>query len=210
MTSEPSDEDIVRTVAATGAREVAQSIQSKIQEKAGRRITEGELQQIIEPAMTEVVQEITIQASHHYSGPMPSPQVMQGYVQLYPQAAAQLFEQFKEEQDHRHQWENKALSDNSAERKRRDLGAYFLVSLGIAAACYLAYLGAHTTAAFLIGALVLGGGALVFGRQLLMMYNKDGAVVQVHSDEQNGHSSTRSQKASQKQKSRTRSPRQGR
>lgn len=205
MTSEPSEEDIVRS----GAREVAQSIQSKLQEKTGRRIPEGELQQIIEPAMTEVVQEITIQASHHYSGPMPSPQVMQGYVQLYPQAAEQLFAQFKEEQTHRHEWENKALADNSAERARRDYGAYFLVTVGIAAACYLAYLGAHTTAALLVGALVLGGGALVFGRQLLMMYGKDGAVVQVHSDEENGHTSTRSQKASQKQKSRPRS-RQGR
>ncbi len=195
-------EQDVRSVVEAGLKEVVPDLQDVIQQKTGKRLSEAELQKIIEPALAEVATEITFKASHAYVGPMPSPHVMQGYAQLYPDAPAQLFQQFKAEQDHRHNWENQALRVTAAEGQRRDNGAYIIAACGIACAAFIAYLGAHAIGAVLAGAVVLGGGALVLGRQFLASHDENGTKVTVNSDDQGEHRDVRSQQSSRKQNTR--------
>lgn len=72
-------------------------LQEAIQAETGKRLPESVIAKILEPHLEEVATEVSLIASHAYAGPMPSPHVMRGYADIYPNAPAQLFEQFKEE-----------------------------------------------------------------------------------------------------------------
>lgn len=181
-------------------KEKLPGIQRAIRTETGKTVPEDVLAGILAAPMADVATEVTIQASYAYAGPMPSPHVMAGYVQLFPGAAEQLFRQFEDEQKHRHRWEDNALLATSRERRRRDVGAYLIAGVGLICAGYIAYLGATTVAAILAGAIVLGGGALVLGRQFLASHSKDGIHVSIEPDGSNSHTDLRSQKTSRKQK----------
>ncbi|CDI11956.1 DUF2335 domain-containing protein [Agrobacterium pusense] len=204
MSSEENKQfdDGMKNVVDMGVKEILPLVQGAIERKTGNKVTEGELANLV-PAIEEVVTEVTTMSmGYAYAGPMPHPAMMRAYVDLYPDAAKQLFQQMENEQKHRHGWENKAIDETSDERKRRDFGAYGLVVVGILAACYLGYLGATTVAGAVIAALVLGGGALVLGRQLLARHGEDGTMVHVNSDDQKPHQNT-AQSSARKQRTKS-------
>ncbi|NTG22015.1 DUF2335 domain-containing protein [Agrobacterium rhizogenes] len=183
-----------------GVRQLLPQIQESIKRQTGTNLPVSVLTQALAEPMADVATKITIQATSVYAGPMPSPHTMAGYAELYPGAPEQLFQQFRDEQKHRHEWENKALEQASNERARRDIGAYLVAGAGIAAACFLALLGALTAAAILIGAIVLGGGALVLGRQFFASHSGGETQVSIQPDGSNNHADIRTQKAAKQQK----------
>lgn len=181
-------------------RERLPAIQKAIHTKTGQRLSEDVLAQVLAAPMADVATELTIQASYEVAGPMPSPRVMAGYVELYPGAAEQLFEQFRDEQRHRHQWENRAITETAGERRRRDRCAYAIAGAGLLSAAYIASLGAHTVAAVLVGAIVLGGGAIILGREFLASHSENGTEVSIRPDGSNSHRETGNQRASGKRR----------
>jgi uncharacterized membrane protein len=178
-----SDDESLRSVIEERMRERLPTLQSAIQSKTGKKISESELGEILSGEMSGVVAEISILASSAYSGPLPSPGIMRGYADLFGKAPEQLFEQFKSEQEHRHSCEKRALGASISDQKRRDFGALTMAFSGICLSMYLAYLGAHIVSALLVGALVLGGGALVLGRQFLASHGENGTQVAINSEE---------------------------
>ncbi len=203
-----SEEDSVQTnvkqAVEERAKEMLPALSRAIKSETGKTVPDSVLIDLLVEPMADVATEVTVQATYAYAGPMPSPHVMAGYAQLYPGAPAQLFEQFKAEQTHRHDWENNALSTTSNERRRRDIGAYAIAGLGLGVAVLLAILGAHVVSGLLTGAIVLGGGALVLGRQFLATHTADGTHVSLKPDGSNDHADLRSQKTSSKRKSNSR------
>ncbi|WP_372003012.1 DUF2335 domain-containing protein [Tistrella mobilis] len=119
-------------------------------------------------SLLEIIEISEIEKSHYHMGPLPDPATLRGYDEVVPGSAAQIVNSLAEEQRHRHNWENKALSSASKERVRRDLIASFLASLAFVAGIYLIYLGNSWEAVALILGVVLGGSALFLGRQILV------------------------------------------
>lgn len=182
------------------AKEILPALRQAIKTQTGKTLTDDVLNGLIVEPMAGVATEVTVQATYAYAGPMPSPHVMADYAKLFAGAPAQLFEQFKAEQTHRHNWENRAIDETSKERRRRDVGAYVIAGIGLAIAAYLAYLGAYNAAAILTGTIVLGGGALVLGRQLLASHTKDGTQIAITPDDSNAHADVQTQRTSKKRK----------
>lgn len=204
MTAESSNEldDGVKNAVDSQMKEFLPVLQGAIEKSTGKKVAEKDLEVLVRPALEEAVTEVSIQTTQYaYQGPMPHPTMLRAYAELYPDAPAQLFRQFQAEQTHRHQWEGEAITLSARERRRRDYGAYATVVVGIFAAMYIASLGGFIPAAILVGALVLGGGALVLGRQLLASHGKNGTQIHVNSDDQKPHSN-RGQTSSQRQRSR--------
>lgn len=194
-------EDELKHNFETRVKEKLPAIQRAIQAETGKAISTPTLMEILSTPLAELAIEVTTQATYAYSGPMPSPHIMAGYVELFPGAADQLFRQFESEQKHRHNWENNALKMAFGERSRRDFGSYLLTFCGLSLAAFLAYLGSPAIAALLGGFLVLGGGAIIFGRQFFASHSKDGTHVAINHDQNSPHKDNGSQKASKKAKS---------
>ncbi|MEQ1934670.1 MAG: hypothetical protein ABL962_12470 [Fimbriimonadaceae bacterium] len=147
-------------------------------------VSEEVLSEVLAPALAGVAVEVSELVISRHSGPLPSVAVLKGYAEVYPDGPAQLFRQLKQEQDHRHQWENDARKGQQDERKRRDLIMGGIVALGIIAGIYLIGKGADWQGTALIVLLVLGGGALAFGRMFLATHGKDGTKVVMGANEE--------------------------
>ena len=99
-----------------------------------------------------VLQQIHQQAS--WSGPLPPPQVLQGFNQLVENGAERVFKQFEWEAEHRRHLESYVAETDRGERRLAQAlaGTFAFGALGVAA--YALYCGAFTTAA------VIGGGTV--------------------------------------------------
>lgn len=188
-------EESVKQGVAERVKDKLPSIVQAIESQTGKKLSQDILERLLAPSMTAVATEVSMQATVEYSGPMPSPQVMRGYAEIYPGAPEQLFAQFKAEQEHRHNWENNALEATKSERKRKDCLAALSGVLGIGFSCFLAYLGAHVASAVVVVLLVLGGGAIMLGRQFLAHHGEDGTHVQVNSPEEEVQSTQRERRS---------------
>ena len=193
-------DDSLRTVIEDRMRERLPTLQSAIQSKTGKKISESELGEMLSDEMSGVIAEVTVLATSAYSGPLPSPSVMRGYSELFGEAPKQLFHQFKAEQEHRHSCEKNALQASINDQKRRDFGAIAMAFFGICLAVYLAHQGAHVISALLVGALVLGGGALVLGKQFLASHNETGTQVSINAGDSSKHTDTKDARSSQRVK----------
>lgn len=69
---------------------------------------EDEMAATISPEASEVLEKLdpeeqrTIEMMSSYSGPLPPPEYLQGYVDAYPEAAERIFHWVEEQQSHRH------------------------------------------------------------------------------------------------------------
>ena len=68
-----ADDDSLRSVIEERMRERLPTLQSAIQSKTGKKISESELEEILSGEMSGIVAEVTILASSAYSGPLPIP-----------------------------------------------------------------------------------------------------------------------------------------
>ncbi len=194
-----SQEVAIRQAIAQAVQGSAPQVKKAIEDRVGKKISDADFAKIFTP-MTTVATEVTVQATETYAGPMPSPRIMAGYASVFPGAPEQLFRQFEAEQAHRHEWENKALELTSAERKRRDYSVYVISSFGLLLAGFIASLGDTIAASILTGLIVLGGGAIILGKQFLASHTKDGTHLAIQPDGSNSHAESRAQQASRRRR----------
>ena len=165
------------------------ALQAAFEAKTGEQISISDLQEVLTPEMLDVAEQVTqVTISHNrmHSGPLPSPQTMREYAEIYPDAAKQFFGQLKREQDHRHEWELTHLNGALSDRRRKDLAMLAVAAGGLAICAILAFMGAPEAAAVSATIMVLGGGALALGRRFLATHSKDGLQVQLGEADEKG------------------------
>lgn len=150
---------------------------SDIERASGKQLSEQDLEPLVARIAQSTFRAVTISKTHQ--GPLPSPAFVKEYTEFYPSAAEEIFELAKREQRHRHDWENGALQSSIAEGRRRDAFAALLVVLGLGIAGYLVYEKQAIPAALLSAVLILGGGAIMFGREFIASHDGKNTKVEV-------------------------------
>lgn len=108
-------------------------------------------QQALNPSKTIPPAYALMQA---HSGPIPSPQVLKGYEEICPGAAAEIVGMAHKQMDHRMSIENYKLEKESSLMEKGQLFAFIVAIAGIVAAVWLGLKGAQWTGS------ILGGGSL--------------------------------------------------
>ena len=89
----------------------------------------------------EIAKETARIQSEAYSGPIPSPRMLQEYEQLYPGAAKDIFEQFKKQTDHRISVENRVIDSNIKNERRGSWFAFIITMTAIVGGIALTFSG---------------------------------------------------------------------
>lgn len=100
--------------------------------------------------------QVVLEKLEIYQGDLPHPNILQGYNELYPDAAKRIIENGIAETEHRRKMEEKYLSGNiSAHRLGQFLG--FIVALAIVGSgTFLIFTGHAITGSIMTGATALG------------------------------------------------------
>ncbi|HXY98593.1 MAG TPA: DUF2335 domain-containing protein [Stellaceae bacterium] len=125
----------------SGADSVLEPIRQRVEAEIAPLLQSGRLQnqaQIIErvnAVVLSVVQEF-------FHGPLPHPSHFERYERAVPGSAARILKMAESEQQHRHNWEDRALNFEFA-YSALGLGFGFLIGLGLIAAAVVAALYGH-------------------------------------------------------------------
>ncbi|APX73337.1 DUF2335 domain-containing protein [Companilactobacillus allii] len=87
-----------------------------------------------------------------YSGPIPHPDILKKYDDMYNGAAQEIIDNGVQESVHRRSMESEYLKQNTVRNRRRDWMGFLIGTLGIVFGFYLLYLG-HTV----VGSIFSGG-----------------------------------------------------
>lgn len=104
------------------------------------------------------VQQIALHKSESYSGPLPHPDILKMYNELDPDFTKIIFTHFKEEQEHRHKIDNKAIDGAIRSDKRAQYMAFTICIIVLGISFYAVYSGKEV--AGIIG-LVMSLGGLI-------------------------------------------------
>lgn len=154
-------------------------LQDRLQSLTGKKFSEEQVRPIVDEVAVATLSAISITTIKSHIGPLPPPDVVRGYDEIYPGAAGQLFRGLEVEQAHRHNFENKALGADIGDSKRKDGISFFTAIGGLIVAGLCIQTGASVIGAILAGAIVLGGAAIWFGREFFASHNEDGTHVKV-------------------------------
>ena len=154
-------------------------LQDRLQTLTGKKFSDEQVRPIVDEVAVATLSAISVTTVRSHIGPLPPPEVIRGYVDIYPGAASQLFQGLEAEQTHRHNLENKALDADIGDSKRKDVISFITALIGLMVAGFCIQSGATAIGAILAGAIVLGGAAIWFGRELFASHNKDGTHVKV-------------------------------
>jgi len=99
---------------------------------------------------------VGIYSQVHYSGPIPPPDMLQQYDEIYPGLSKQIVDNAFSETTHRQGLEKDVVPHELSRLKRGQWFGFVIAILGIAAAVYLGAIGQTTVAAVLGGSTVLG------------------------------------------------------
>jgi uncharacterized membrane protein len=105
-----------------------------------------------------VIQQIALHKSESYSGPLPHPDILKRYNDLDPSFSKTIFSHFKEEQEHRHRIDNKAIDGAISSDKRAQYMAFIICLVVLGISFYSVYSGKEV--AGIIG-LVMSLGGLI-------------------------------------------------
>lgn len=95
-----------------------------------------------------------VQVARQFSGPLPSPEMLQGYENTHPGLADRIVAMAENEQKHRHQLEAKSVESVISKEKRGQQYALFITCLIIPVSGVLVYLG-HPIWAAIYGGVTL-------------------------------------------------------
>ncbi len=98
------------------------------------------------------------QASLAYSGPLPLPQILQGYKEIDPSFPERVFSDFEKNEQHIRDQERKSLEINAKNATIGQIMAFIIIMTGLISTVILAYLGKDAAA---VG-LALGTVAMIF------------------------------------------------
>ncbi|MDF7667442.1 DUF2335 domain-containing protein [Orbaceae bacterium ESL0727] len=104
------------------------------------------------------IQKMVFHKSESYSGPLPHPDILKKYNELDPDFSKTIFAHFKEEQEHRHRIDNKAIDGAILSDKRAQYMAFFICIIVLGISFYAVYSGKEV--AGIIG-LVMSLGGLI-------------------------------------------------
>jgi uncharacterized membrane protein len=127
--------------------------------------------------MAQMVTETKIEA---YSGPLPSPTIIEAYERIAPGTAKAIVSQFEKQGDHRREMERTVIQGELS-RSNAGLAAGTLIGLaGMAVAAYALSLGHPATGATIIGTVLAGGvGTFIHGTRQRRKEREDKAKIQV-------------------------------
>jgi uncharacterized membrane protein len=167
-------------------------LQERLQSLTGKKFSDEQVRPIVDELAIATLSAISVRTVRSHIGPLPPPDVIRGYDDIYPGAASQLFRGLEIEQTHRHNLENRALNADIGDSKRKDFISFVTAVVGLIVAGFCIYSGATAIGAILAGAIVLGGAAIWFGREFFASHNKDGTQVKVSAVEKSEKTSQHS------------------
>lgn len=172
----------------------------KLKTLTGKVFSDAQIGPIVRHLVLATQHQITIRTTKSHIGPLPSPEVIGSYEEIYPGAASQLFKGLEAEQSHRHDWENKVLNADIEDGMRKDYQSVGVAALGLLLAGLCIWTGAPAVGAILAGAIVLGGAAIWFGREFFASHSKEGTQVKVGSNTKDNKSPKERNAANRKSK----------
>ena len=115
------------------------------------------------------VQKKTVQLQQQITtGPLPPPEVLEGYDQIIPGAAERIVAMAEKEQAHSHQMEKDCIRFTVEEEKRGQRYGLAIAIIAITASLVVSFLGDPVTASVIGGTTVVGlTAAFVVGRKTL-------------------------------------------
>lgn len=124
---------------------------------------EEELEQeveVLDNRLERVEEEISIHKVSMSSGPLPPPDVLQGYENIHPGFADRIIKMAEKEQEARHR-DNDKVIDFETKTKSRDsligiIVGFLIVILAFGSAIYLAMNGKESTANIIVGVTLVG------------------------------------------------------
>lgn len=132
---------------------VTKEIKSKDTTDTEPPVAQGELE--VDDEDVEKIAALVVQKAQIFSGPIPSPEILEGYNQILPDAAERIFKMAEKAQDHQMSIEHKYVDSRVDKIKKGQYFALTLALFGITGAVVCAFLGETT-----IGA-IIGGTTLV-------------------------------------------------
>ena len=99
---------------------------------------------------------LSVVSQIYYSGPIPSPEMLKQYDEIYPGLSKEIVENAFSETKHRHKLEKEALPAEIHMKKLGQIFGFIIALFGIGGAILLAYIGHDTVAAVIGGTTVLG------------------------------------------------------
>lgn len=99
---------------------------------------------------------VAIFSQYSYSGPIPPPEMLKQYDDIYPGLSKEIIDNSFSQTKHRHELEKTALPYEIKRMERGQIFGFIIAIIGIGAAVFLAYLGHDTVGGILGGSTVLG------------------------------------------------------
>jgi len=100
-------------------------------------------------------------AASYHQGPMPSPEVLKAYVEIYPDAAKVIFRTYERQVNHRHEMEAEYMHGSEARAKVGQICGMIVLMTALVGAIGLGFAG-QTTIAVVLGTGALASGALTY------------------------------------------------
>lgn len=112
--------------------------------------------------------------STEWSGPIPPPEVLKQYNQIYPELAETIIHQWMGETNHRHEIENKLVNDGISRAKTGQFLGFFIAIFAFIVAGYCATVGSPYVGSVIAGGTTLGIVSIfVIGRKNSTPKNKN-------------------------------------
>jgi len=113
------------------------------------------------PELLELVRGIIVQQSSTFVGPLPPPEILEGYNKVLPGGAERIVAMAEAQSQHRRQMEAQIISEELKQSRRGQIFGFVLALVGLGLSTLLAILG-HTIVASIIGGSTIIGLAVVF------------------------------------------------
>lgn len=120
-------------------------------EKAVTKINPKIFQGVQPDKKKEILSAVTVLAMKHHSGPIPSPETLQGYDNILPGAADRVITMAEKQQNHRMGLETKHLSEQMGQSRLGQWLGFIIAIIAISAGTYLTMNGHDTVGGILLG-----------------------------------------------------------
>ena len=152
-----------------GAKPLKGKQSGKSQETKPPQQIPDELRKVLEnpdllrknPELLELVRGIIVQQSSTFVGPLPPPEILEGYNKVLPGGAERIVAMAEAQSQHRRQMEAQIISEELKQSRRGQIFGFVLALVGLGLSTLLAILG-HTIVASIIGGSTIIGLAVVF------------------------------------------------
>lgn len=128
----------------------------EILQKIPDRVLMGEIADRVQHRPNGELSSIVHEVLHIFSGPIPSPETLNGYENIQEGLAGRIVSMAENEQNHRHNCQNKAINAAILVERRGQLYALFLAFVCIAGAIHLISMGEGKYGIALLGSTLIG------------------------------------------------------